>query len=143
MSSELEINLDTNKSLSQLLGALTKETTDSTALVTTCLTLYEKPLKDFTVENLRVMIGKNIGLEFLIPLAIELLQENPFVEGDYYPGDLLSVVIQVEPSFWQAHQDFYCSVSEIVAGLPSIMRDLTDAIHRFDSLPAFDDLKSE
>jgi hypothetical protein len=39
------------------------------------------------------------GLEFLIPLAVELLQENPFVQVDYYPGDLLSVVIQVEPSF--------------------------------------------
>ena len=128
------MNLDTNKSLSQLLGALTKDTTDSSALVTTCLALYEKPLKDFTVENLRVMIGQSIGLEFLIPLAIDLLQENPFVEGDYYPGDLLSAVVKVEPSFWQTHQDFYWSVSEIVAGLPSLMRDLTDAINRFDAL---------
>jgi len=128
------MDLDINKSLSQLLGPPTKETTDSSALVTTCLALYEKPLKDFTVENLRVMIGQSIGLEFLIPLAIELLQENPFVEGDYYPGDLLSAVVKVEPSFWKTHQDFYWSVSEIVAGLPSLMRDLTDAINRFDAL---------
>ncbi len=137
------MDLDTSKSLSQLLGALTKDTTDSSALVTTCLTLYEKPLKDFTVENLRVMIGQSIGLEFLLPLAIELLQENPFVEGDYFPGDLLSVVMQVEPSFWQTHPDLYWSVSEIVAGLPSIMSDLTNAIHRFDALASFEDLKPQ
>src|SRR5678816_1778838 len=99
------MDLDTGKSLSQLLGALTKDSADSSALATTCLALYEKPLKDFTVENLRVMIGQSIGLEFLIPLAIDLLQENPFVEGDYYPGDLLSAVVKGEPSFWQTHQD--------------------------------------
>jgi CDI immunity proteins len=128
------MDLDTSKSLRQLLDPLTKDTTDSSALTTTCLTLSEKPLKDFTVENLRVMIGQNMGLEFLIPLAVEVLQENPFVEGDYYPGDLLSAVMKVEPGFWQTHRDFYWSVSEIVAGLPSLMRDLTDAINRFDAL---------
>jgi hypothetical protein len=129
-----EMDVDTNKSLSQLLGPLSKDTTDSSALVTTCRALYEKPLKDFTVENLRVMIGQNIGLEFLIPLALEVLQENPFAQGDYYPGDLLSMVVKVEPSFWQTHQDLYWSVSEIVAELPSLMHDLTDAINRFDAL---------
>ena len=137
------MDLDTNKSLSQLLGALTKDTTDSSALATTCLTLYEKPLRDFTVENLRVMIGQNIGLEFLIPLAVELLQENPFVKGDYYPGDLLSVVMQVEPGFWQTHQDFYWSVSEIVAGLPSLMSELIEVIRRFDALASLEELKSQ
>ncbi|HXQ71109.1 MAG TPA: contact-dependent growth inhibition system immunity protein [Pyrinomonadaceae bacterium] len=137
------MDLDTNRSLSQLLGAFTNDTTDSSALATTCLILYEKPLKDFTVENFRVMIGQGIGLELLIPLAVELLQENPFVEGDYYPGDLLSVVMQVEPGFWQTHQDVYWSISEIVAGLPSLMSDLTEAIRRFDALASFEDLKPQ
>jgi hypothetical protein len=80
------------------------------------------------------MIGQNIGLEFLIPLAIELLRENPFIKGDYYPGDLLSVTMQVERGFWQTHRDLYWSVSEIVARLPPVMNDPTDAIHRFDAL---------
>jgi hypothetical protein len=137
------MDVDTNKSLSQLLGALTKDTTDSSALMRTCITLYEKPLKDFTVENLRLMIGQSIGLEFLIPLAVELLEENPLVKGDYYPGDLLSVVMKVEPGFWQTHQDFYWSVSEIVAGLPSLLTDLIEAIRRFDALVSFADLKSQ
>lgn len=131
---QFEMDLDTGKSLSQLLGALTEDATYSSALVTTCRTLYEKPLKDFTVENLRVMIGQSIGLEFLIPLAVEVLQENPFAEGDYYRGDLLSAVVKVESGFWRTHQDLYWSVYEIVAGLPSLMRDLTDAINRFGVL---------
>ena len=35
-------------------------------LVKTCHTLRKKPLKDFTVEDLRIMIGQNIGLKYLI-----------------------------------------------------------------------------
>lgn len=132
------MDVDTNKSLSQLLGPLANDMADSSALATTCRTLYERPLRDFTVENLRVMIGQGMGLEFLIPLAVELLQENPFVEGDYYPGDLLSVVMRVAPGFWQTHQDVYWSVSEIVAGLPSVMSDLIEAIRRFDALASFE-----
>jgi CDI immunity proteins len=128
--------VDTSKSLNELLGDFESDTTDSSALVTTCVNLQRKPLKDFTVENLRVMIGQEIGLKFLIPMAVELLEENPFVEGDYYPGDLLSVVMQVEASFWRTHQDLYWSVSGIVAGLPSVMSDLTNAIHRFEALSA-------
>ena len=134
-----ETDLDTSKSLNNLLVPLTKDATDSSALAASCLGLYEKPLKDFTVENLPVMIGQSIGLEFLIPLAVELLRENPFIKGDYYPGDLLSATMQVEPGFWQTHRDLYWSVSEIVAGLPSIMSDLTDAIHGFEALAAADD----
>lgn len=135
--------MDTNKSLSELLGPLTKDSTDSSALVTTCLALYEKPLKDFTAEDLRVMIGQEIGLEFLVPLAIEVLEENPFVAGDYYPGDLLSMVMKVEPGFWKTHPDLYWRVSEIVGGLPQLMRDLTVAIQGFDDLASLKELNSE
>jgi contact-dependent growth inhibition (CDI) system CdiI-like immunity protein len=131
------MDLDTHKSRSELLGPLTSDTTDSSALATTCLTLYTKPLRDFTVENLRVMIGQSIGLEFFVSLAVELLRDNPFAEGDYYPGDLLSVVMRIESSFWQTHPDLYWSVLEVVAGLPSLMSVLTDAIHRFEALADF------
>ena len=135
--------MDTTKSLKQLLGPLMKDTTDRSPLANTCRALYEKPLKDFTVEDLRVMIGQEIGLEFLVPLAIEVLEENPFAAGDYYPGDLLSMVMKVEPGFWKTHQDLYWSVSEIVGGLPELMSDLTAAIQRFDDLAPSEESKSD
>jgi hypothetical protein len=100
------MDLDTSKSLNQLFGARAQDASESGALATTCLTLYEKSLKDFSVENLRVMIGQNIGLEFLIPFAFELLRENLFIQGDYYPGDLLSVVMQAESVFGKRIEPF-------------------------------------
>ncbi len=60
------------------------------------------------------MIGQHIGLPFLIPLALETLDEDPLVEGSYYPGDLLKVVLEVPQSFWGVHTDMRNLLRQIV-----------------------------
>ena len=51
------------------------------------------------------MIGQNIGLEYLVPLALERLHKDPFAEGDYYPCDLLVSVLGSEAHFWEGHPE--------------------------------------
>lgn len=75
-------------------------------LVLTCHALWRKPLKDFTVGDLRIMIGQNIGLKHLMPKAINILKSTPFAEGDYYPGDLLVNVISAEKDFFRSNAEF-------------------------------------
>ena len=84
-----------NKTLEQLEGKSWGEPTYSSHLVRTCTALGKKPLKDFTVEDLRIMIGQKFSLKFLLPLAIEALEDNVLAEGDYYPGDLFYSVNQL------------------------------------------------
>src|SRR5215471_5173937 len=74
-------------------------------LVLTCHAIRRKPLRDFTIEDLRIMIGQNFSLEYLVPLAIEYLQRDPFAAGDFYEGDLLASVLRVQSSFWQQRPD--------------------------------------
>jgi hypothetical protein len=93
-------------------------------LVTTCHALRRKPLRDFTVEDLRIMIGQNFSLTYLIPLAIEQLRRDPLVAGDYYPGDLLAAVLLVEPGFWQGQPQLRRAVQEIVDPLAPFPEDL-------------------
>jgi CDI immunity proteins len=57
-------------------------------------------LNEFTIDDLRLMIGQKISLNHLMPLAIERLQSDPLAEGDYYPGDLLCTVLSVSPAHW-------------------------------------------
>lgn len=40
---------------------------ENSYLIQTCHKLRKKQLKDFEIEDLRIMIGQNIGLNFLIP----------------------------------------------------------------------------
>ena len=62
------------------------------------------------------MIGQNIGLDYLMPIAIEQLQRNPLAAGDFYPGDLLEKVLQVQADFWLTHPDLRRVVAHLVKG---------------------------
>jgi hypothetical protein len=42
-------------------------------LVRRCHELRKIPLENFSVEDLRIMIGQQISLDYLIPLALEVL----------------------------------------------------------------------
>ena len=70
-------------------------------LVVECHRLRKIPLEELSVENLRMLIGQKIGLLYLIPTALEILEENPWISGDFYEGDLLENVLKVEIGFWE------------------------------------------
>ncbi|MEP3280283.1 MAG: contact-dependent growth inhibition system immunity protein [Stappiaceae bacterium] len=62
-------------------------------LTMTCHRLRQKPIDTFTVEDLRIMIGQNIGVTYLLPRALGVLRADPVARGDFYEGDLLNSVI--------------------------------------------------
>ena len=85
-----------------------------TNMVKRCLELCKVPLNQFTVEDLRLMIGQNFSLRHLIPLSIEHLKTDIFVEGDYYPGDLLKNVLSVDTKFWTDNKPLWNEVNELI-----------------------------
>lgn len=70
------------------------------------------------------MIGQNFSLEYLVPLAIEHLQRDPFAAGDFYEGDLLASVLRVKSSFWQQRPDLRQAVEGIIALIPAFPKIL-------------------
>lgn len=113
---------DRGKSLNQLEGHDWGEPTFDSYLVTTCHHLRCKPLIEFTVEDLRIMIGQQISLPYLVPLAVERLEADPLAAGHYYPGDLLAAVIRVDESFWNRHADSLQKVQGVVRRAEQILR---------------------
>lgn len=81
---------DRSKTLEQLEGEFWGASTFGSHLVITCHQLRQKPIGEFSVENLRTMIDQKFSLEWLMPLALEKLKVDPMVEGDFYEGDLLN-----------------------------------------------------
>ncbi|HKC68161.1 MAG TPA: contact-dependent growth inhibition system immunity protein [Bacteroidia bacterium] len=73
-------------------------------LIQTCYLLRQKKLSDYTAEDFRIMISQNMGLQFLMPLAVQVIETNPFAEGDYYEGDLLKSILTSDKNFWQKNQ---------------------------------------
>ena len=76
---------------------------DATYVQRTCYELRRTPLGQFEAEDLRIMIGQQIGLELLVPMALGALIQQPLIEADMYPGDLLRAVLALPDSFWHSH----------------------------------------
>ena len=63
------------------------------------------PLKQLRIEDLGLLIGQSLGLEFLVPIALDHLEAHPLAAGDFYPGDLLKNVMEAPESFWNNHPE--------------------------------------
>jgi hypothetical protein len=96
-------------------------------LVTECHRLRKKRLRDFTVEDLRIMIGQHISLKYLMPLAIMQLRSQPLAEGDYYAGDLLCNVLRAKGGYWKQNPAHRQEVAEIAG------RAIAELQHQEDS----------
>lgn len=98
---EKYFHFDRSKSLQELEGQDWNEATFDSHLVITCHELRRKAIGSFEVEDLRIMIWQEMGLNYLIPLALEVLEDNIFAEGSVYSGDLLDSVLRVDKKFWR------------------------------------------
>ena len=76
--------------------------------------LIELPLEDYTIDDVRFMIIQETGLPYLITLAIEVLQNNLFAEGNYYEGDLLSSVLKIKPENWNQNKDHWLEIEKLI-----------------------------
>ena len=56
--------------------------------------LLDVPIAAFGVEDLRFMIGQDLGVRWLMPEALAIVTKDPPTEGDMGPGDLLIAVLR-------------------------------------------------
>ena len=84
------------KTLDELEGVVSEPPQYNSYLVQTCHRLRTKRIGDFDTEDLRIMIGQGIGLPYLLPLALDRLEENPWAAGHMFPGDLLKMTARTE-----------------------------------------------
>ena len=89
---------------------------DATCLVKRCHELRTKPLRDFTVEDLRIMIGQQVALGRMVALSLDRVQPDSPV-GDDFPGDLLASVLQVDAVFWERCPDLDVEVRRLAERL--------------------------
>jgi hypothetical protein len=105
-----------------------------TNLIARVHALRRKPLAELTVENLRMLIRQDVGLAYLLPLALEVLRERPMAEGDLYEGDLLSAVLTRKTETWKASPELALDVRLIVSELVDPPSHIRQEAARFLSL---------
>ena len=83
-------------------------------LVINCHKYRKIPIKDLTIEQLRLLISQKIGIDYLTEIAIEKLEQNILAEGDLYEGDLLEAVLGLPTEFWTDKQTEFRTLQSLV-----------------------------
>ena len=111
---ELAGTLDMNKTIEDLEAVRWPEPVLRSYVAVRAHGVRQIPLKDLTVQDIRLGLGQQVGLEYLVPLALEALTEQPLVEAELYRGDLLVSLLQVPRDFWQEHEMYNDVINLIV-----------------------------
>ena len=134
------------KTLTELEGEDWGPPTYNSHLVTTVHRLRYVPINQFNIEDLRIVIGQHIGLPWLVPIALEHLEKDAFVSGDFYPGDLLKNVATIPKDFWASRRDLRDRAKRVVEGaldhiqqadtVPELEQELRCALGQLDEAAA-------
>ena len=93
-------------------------------LVESCRLYRKIPLSALSVEQIRLLISQQIGLVYLVPLALDILSENILAEGDLYEGDLLASVAGLPSTFWQYHSELHQRFVQLKAENEKLVKEL-------------------
>lgn len=75
--------------------------------------LSRTPLREFSSEDLGFALRQSVGLQFVLPLALERLSLHPLTHRDYYPGVLLVAALGVDQKFWREHPQWRAELDQI------------------------------
>ncbi|MFJ8637107.1 contact-dependent growth inhibition system immunity protein [Streptomyces sp. NPDC093568] len=107
---------------------------DVTRLVATVHALRRKPVGELTVEDLRLLVRQDVGLAYVLPVALEVLRDDPMAEGDMYEGDLLAAVPTRNPEVWSGSPELGRELRLIVSELSDLTPVLKQDAERFLAL---------
>lgn len=88
---------------------------DDSEVVRRYYALHRIPIGQLSAADLRFLIGQNECLRHLVPKALTLLETDPWMETEFYPGDLLSVLVRIDPpaDFWNLHEPLRLRLAEV------------------------------
>lgn len=76
-------------------------------VVRTSLNALKKPLNQLDIQEIRLLITQKLGVKYVLPVAVNALEDDIFQEVTYYDGDLLNAVLNLPMSFWNDNKNEY------------------------------------
>lgn len=108
----------------------------TTHLVRKVHALRRVPLRELRPADLRTLVSQQVGLPYVVPLAVCLLLEEPLLDAYFYEGDLLLATVNAPTTVWAMLPDLAAQLRAVLSILPeAALADLphggAEAIARF------------
>ena len=105
--------LDTNKSIEQLEGVCWLPPVFASNVILRAHAVRRKPLAQFTLPDISVALIQQVGVSYVIPMAIDVVEQDPFAASRFYEGDLLCALLQIPNDYWAAHEQLRDRVGRV------------------------------
>lgn len=110
-----------------------------TELVKKVYLLRKKYLPELDSNDLRILVSQNVGLKYIIPIAINKLENNIIEEAFYYPGDLLLALLESDDNYWLENKfEKEQFISVLKNSKSAILQEIDDDEIDKDILESFD-----
>ncbi|WP_078622818.1 contact-dependent growth inhibition system immunity protein [Streptomyces prunicolor] len=130
--------VDRSRSLEQLEGQRwPAPPEDTTSMVKNVHELRRRPVGELQTHELARLIGQNVGLPWLLPLAVEILRDTAATQttGGWYDDDLLYAVVTRNAATWGEFPALARDLKEAVAGLKDLSRYVKTEVEAFLAMP--------
>jgi len=118
---------DRSRSIDELEGLPWPAPSFESYVARTGFALRGKPLADLTDEDLRVGLEQQIGLDYLVAIALDRLRGAPLLEARLYPGDLLDSLLNLPAGFWETHPSLRQGAAQLAARALAAAPELPDS----------------
>ncbi|MFD3838156.1 contact-dependent growth inhibition system immunity protein [Streptomyces sp. NPDC058642] len=131
--------VDRSRSLEELEGQRWPDPSEDTPMVKNVHELRRRPIGELQPHELARLIGQDVGLPWLLPVAVGILRDGAprQAAGGWYDDDLLSAVVTRRPEVWACAPELARELKETVAVLVDLSRYVKPEVDEFlASLPA-------
>ena len=122
-----QTEFDLSKSLEQLEGDIWPPCEFDSPVILESHKARKIPVQELSLEQLRLLVSQHLSLHILVPLAQDILWQNPMVQAKHYNGDLLCAVASLPDPFWEKHPLWF----ERMIDIRFMVEDLQDSIQDF------------
>ncbi|MEU1792877.1 contact-dependent growth inhibition system immunity protein [Streptomyces californicus] len=126
--------IDETKSLEQIEGIKwPAPPPDATGLVKASYELRKLPMGRLDAHKLSRLIGQDIGVPWLLPIALDLLRRTVHDQSlsDFYDDDLLTAALTRRSHVWRPNPGWVTEMKEIIAALDGISSYIREDIQKF------------
>jgi len=89
--------------------------------------LVTKPLRRLELKELLLLVHHHVGLPYVVPMAIDRLEGQPWAQARHCPGDLLIALMEADSRFWREREDLWLAMVPLLEEAVNTAATATEA----------------